>query len=57
MYVLALAIVAAVSIKALDGATQRSEEGQTSGFYDHTRPEPVQRLEADLRAGLQTKSP
>lgn len=54
-YVLAIAIAAAVTIKALYGATPRPEEGQVSGLYDRTGPEAVERLGADQRGLLRTR--
>ena len=54
-YVLAIAIVAAVAVKALYGATQRPEEGLAPGLYDRARQEAVERFGADLRGLLRER--
>lgn len=57
MYILAVAVLAAVVVKGVYGGTQRPEEGQVSGVDDPTRRSAVERLEADLRGLLQTGLP
>ena len=55
-YVLAIAIVAAVTIKATYRVTQRPEEGQASVLYDAAGPEAVERLGAGLPGLLRTRA-
>ena len=57
MYILAIAILAAVVVKGVYGETQRPEEGQVSGVDDPARRGAVERLEADLRGLLRTGLP
>lgn len=54
-YVLAIAIVAAVTVMALYGATQRPEEGQAPGIDDRAGQEAVERFGADLRGLLRER--
>jgi hypothetical protein len=55
-YVLAIAIVTAVAIKDLYGATQPAEEGQVPGLHDSRETEATEPLGRDLRRLLRTRT-
>jgi hypothetical protein len=56
MYVLAIAIVTAVAIKELYGATQPAEEGRVPGLHDSRETEGMEPLGRDLRRLLRTRA-